>query len=170
MYRSVTFARRSSGIMNLAGQCSLRCVSVIDRFELVLRLFWTFRTSENRHSRKHPLVYLHHTSRNSSQSAETRLYLISLSITLIKKFPDNSKIYYLIAFQSTVPFEHPLQTSQKTGQKILWNRKFAFWKRKFFFELITCLHAIDAHIALYFRHFSVYESIRKQNRQDVLKT
>ena len=81
MYRSITFARRSSGIMNLAGQCSLSCVSVIDHFELVLRFFWTFLTSENPHSRKHPL-YLHHTPRKPSQSAETRLYLISLSISL----------------------------------------------------------------------------------------
>ena len=60
-------------------QCSLKCVSVIDHFELVLRFFWTVQTSKNPHSRKHPL-YLHHTPRKSSQSAETGL--ISLSISL----------------------------------------------------------------------------------------
>ena len=81
------------------------------RFKLVLRFFWTFLTSENPHSRKHPL-YLHHTPRKPSQSAETRLYLI---ITF--NFTENSPIIARFIIWSHSSLWYPSNTPNKQVRK-----------------------------------------------------
>ena len=122
-------------------RCSLRCVSVIDRFQLVLRFFWTVRTSENSHSRKHPL----NTSIILRWNQVSRPKLGYFHFQFRWNFLDKStlysiKIYYLIAFQ-----RHPSRPLTTIGQENFVKCKFAVWKWKFYAERIKCYMRCSHH-------------------------
>ena len=113
---------------------------MIDRFELVLK-----KVSSITQTRK-----------KSSQSVETRLYLFHFQFRW--RFSDKSTLYsklYLIAF--LVQFILGTLRTPLTENRTEKFREIAsapFWRENLLRtdQMFTC----DAHIAIYLRHFSVY--------------
>ena len=112
---------------------------MIDRFELVLK--------------KVPSIP--QTRKKSSQSVETRLYLFHFQFRW--RFPDKSSLYsklYLIAFlvQFILSTLRTPLTDNRT-EKFWEIASTPFWRENLHWtdQMFTC----DAHIAIYFRHFSV---------------
>ena len=150
-------------------QCSLRCVSVIDRFELVLRCFELCEQVKSLIQESTLSLYLDHTPRKSSQSAETRS-------NHTFNFAENSLIS-----QSSIALEfiswshsslrHPWNASNRQQDGKFCEIASPHFRSENFtlnWSNVTC---DDAHIAVYFRHVSVHQyPIRIQNRKDDLKT
>ena len=144
-FDNIRCARRSSGTVHLA-------VSEQSDWDYLRVCFsdWPFRA--NIPLKKVPSIP--QTQKKSRQSVVTRLYLFQFQFRW--RFPDKSTLHrklYLIAF--LVQFIlGTLRTPQTTGRKSF--EKIAstpFWRENLHWtdQMFTC----DAHIAIYFRHFSV---------------
>ena len=141
----------------------LGCVSVIDRFELVLRFFWTVRTSKKPHSRKHPPFR----RLEVSQKKVIFNYTFSFAENSLVSQPLCSNLYLIaFLFQFTLGTLRTPLTDNRTEMFWLQARLF---EDKIYTKLIKCLRAMLTSQSTFGTSLFNIDENAMHDRKDVVK-